>query len=359
VLLYRRSQSQKGSHEDERSRLSRLFAAITFNWRKTLVQTFRLDIGQQTFIVGAAFLAAVLLAPAVLDGRATIGDVTQTQLAFTFVALAVSWFAQTYLMIAMWSASAHRLLGLSKELDAIGDEAAPDRCEAISNLQVRDLTVRLPSGEQLLSVPRFTLHAGERVLVRGAAGAGKTTLLRSLAGLWPEVDGTVELPKGARVVYVPQKSYLVPGTLRMNLAYPSPIESASDDQCTRVLDCVGLERFADQLDVSANWSQKLSGGEQQRLMVARAILAKPDFLILDESTAALDGVTEARVYQSLLEELPGCALLTVGHKQSLNRFHQRALCILDGRLIDDAKLDEPDGRTTKRSTGETDLQREH
>src|SRR4029077_2952143 len=153
------------------------------------------------------------------------------------------------------------------------DKTAP-RGEHITDggtaLHVEELAVGLPSGDEIVRLSDFSIEPGERVLVTGPSGSGKTSLFRALGGVWPFGTGAVRFPKGANVLVLPQRPYLPLGTLRGALAYPGPENSFSPQEIVDVLEATGLGAFREQLDVTAYWADKLSGGEQQRLSIARA-----------------------------------------------------------------------------------------
>jgi len=169
----------------------------------------------------------------------------------------------------------------------------------------------------------FEVCPGDRILVTGPSGSGKTSLFRALGGIWPFGTGTVRIPEGASVLVLPQRPYLPLGTLRGALTYPAPQDAFSTEEIDEVLDAVGLPAFRDQLDKTAYWTDKLSGGEKQRLSIARALLQKPQWLFLDEATSALDEASEATLYSLLIARLPDSAIVSIGHRSSLNQFHDR------------------------------------
>ena len=180
-----------------------------------------------------------------------------------------------------------RLTGL---LDADADaRALPSvTLEPGDDLDVRDLTVRLPDDQVL--VPDLDLHltAGDSLFVTGRSGTGKTTLLRSLADLWPYADGTMRRPLGGDALFLSQQPYVPLGTLRSALAYPGPAAGIDDARAAAVLTAVQLPHLVDQLDAETDWSRRLSPGEQQRLGFARVLLVRPRVAFLDETTSALD-----------------------------------------------------------------------
>jgi putative ATP-binding cassette transporter len=192
---------------------------------------------------------------------------------------------------------------------------------------MEQLSVRLPQGTALLSETSVDLKPHEDVLLTGPSGSGKSTLFRALAGIWPYWKGRIKLPKGAKLLFLPQKPYLPIGTLKHVVAYPGDPARFSDDDVVSALTAVGLPRTGDDLQKSDNWAQVLSGGEQQRLAFARALLNKPDWLFLDEATAALPEEDQEALYRVLKERLPATTLMSIGHRTSLARFHPRKLAV--------------------------------
>jgi len=165
----------------------------------------------------------------------------------------------------------------------------------------------------------------ESTLLVGPSGAGKSTLFRAISGLWPFGKGEILQPAHAKLMLLPQRPYIPIGPLREAIAYPSPTSAYNDDQLRDTLTKVGLGALAPRLDESDNWQMRLSGGEQQRLAVARALLARPDWLFLDEATASLDEKSEADLYRVIATTLPNATLVSIGHNSTLSAFHKRRI----------------------------------
>lgn len=168
---------------------------------------------------------------------------------------------------------------------------------------------------------------GEKVLFKGESGSGKSTLIRAIAGLWPWGEGTILLPKGAQIGFIPQRPYLPIGSLRDALLYPASTAPVSDDDLRSILHRCGLAHLSTRLADAENWTSILSGGEAQRIGFCRALLAKPDVLILDEPTSALDEPSQLRMMELLEEELPNATILHVAHRPGLEKFHTREIAI--------------------------------
>jgi vitamin B12/bleomycin/antimicrobial peptide transport system ATP-binding/permease protein len=197
-----------------------------------------------------------------------------------------------------------------------------------AGLGIRDLTVGLPDGRALLTDLDLDLAGGDSLVVKGPSGSGKTTLLRSLAGLWPYVEGTISRPDFEHILFCAQQPYLPLGTLRTALAYPAPAETLSNDAASETLRAVQLGQLANRLDLEADWSKTLSPGEQQRLAFGRILIAKPSLVFLDETTSALDEGMEHALYEQVREQLPDCTLVSVGHGSTLDRMHTNELTLI-------------------------------
>jgi putative ATP-binding cassette transporter len=187
------------------------------------------------------------------------------------------------------------------------------------------LTLALPDGRPLLENTSVQLPKGQATLISGVSGSGKSTLFRALAGIWPFGRGHVQVPAGARVLFLPQKPYIPIGTLRDAVKYPDEQSTASDAEIADALTAVNLGHLAGRLGEEAHWGNTLSGGEQQRLAAARALVFKPDWLFMDEATASLDDAAETAVYESLKRQLPTTTMVSIGHRPTLQKWHDRRL----------------------------------
>jgi putative ATP-binding cassette transporter len=214
------------------------------------------------------------------------------------------------------------------EAAPIGADAAAVRPDSITVLHV-DL---VPPRSNRLLIQDLSLEVGprQRLLVVGPSGCGKTSFLRLVSGLWPPAAGSVERPRAGELMFIPQKPYMLLGSLREQLCYPQPTDRFSDDHLRHVLGEVRLaelvERYPD-LDIKQDWPRLLSLGEQQRLAFARLLLNSPRFVVLDEATSALDVTTERRLYELLVER--DMAFVSVGHRPTLTAYHDTVL-ELDG-----------------------------
>jgi len=324
IALYR------GEADEERS-LKSAFANIYATWWAYMKYIKRLSWLTSFYAQAASVFPLIVAAPQYFAGRITLGVLTQTIDAFVQVQGALSWFVDAYAQLAAWKAVVDRLTTFSEAMVKAKEEAAATTFEAAEQeareLTLGDVEVRLPNGTLLLDHVDLTVRQGETVILGGPSGSGKTTLFRVLAGLWPYGRGRVRLPKGARLLFLPQKPYLPIGTLREVLSYPEMPERYDDEACREVLEACALGHLVPRLEVAANWSMVLSGGEQQRVAFARALLYRPDWLFLDEASSALDEPTERRMYELLRQRLPNATVISVAHRPAVAAFHARQLVI--------------------------------
>src|SRR5213078_216472 len=187
---------------------------------------------------------------------------------------------------------------------------------------------KLPNGAPLVAADSLRLRAGERTLLTGPSGSGKSTLFRAISGIWPFGSGSIAIPANASLMMLPQRPYFPVGSLQAAIVYPAEASAFSSDQVRDALISVGLPQLAPQLVEEAHWNRMLSLGEQQRLGLARALLHAPQYLFLDEATASLDEASEARLYRLLEEKLPTATIVSIGHRSTLEAFHQRHVVLI-------------------------------
>lgn len=319
--------------DDERKRLNETFAVVAERWINVIRQHCQL-----TWLMnGNAFFAPIfpvlLATPKYLAGELTLGSVMQLAAAFTAVLAALNWFADNFIRLAEWSASAKRVDELYIALDEMDDDNARTASIVVENtsagnIQLSNLSISHRDGRVVIDDADITVLPGERVLLGGESGSGKSTLIRAIAGLWPWGDGRIILPATAKLAFVPQRPYIPLGTLRDALAYPVEGAQLSDDRALAVLKDVGLSYLAPKLNiVEERWDQTLSGGERQRVAFARLLLEQPSVIIMDEATAALDIDSEYRLLTLLFDRLPTATIFSVGHRPGLQELHSRLLTL--------------------------------
>ncbi len=262
-----------------------------------------------------------------LTKEVTLGGLMQVASAFGRVQDSLSYFVDMYSSIAQWQAVVMRLTCFGHHMHDVYQQAERfhvERFAAADVVEVDNMQINLPDGKPLLENISFTLHPGHNVLIKGVSGSGKSTLLRAISGIWPFVDGKIFLPERDKLMFIPQKSYLPLGTLRAALNYPGnkPID---DTELIYLMDLCQIGYLKDKLDLEADWSHVLSVGEQQRLAFVRAHIQQPQWLFLDEATSALDEDTEANMYSLLQERLQQTTVVSVGHRSTLNKYHELVL----------------------------------
>jgi putative ATP-binding cassette transporter len=254
----------------------------------------------------------------------------QTSQAFQQVQDALSFFVQSYKEIAAWRAVVERLVGFERALESVHQQTATGlkRVEGRpGQLGVANVDLYRPDGQPLIANVNFSIARGDSVLLTGASGSGKSTLIRALAGIWPFGRGEIRMPRGARILFLPQRPYLPIGKLRDVVSYPMPADGVADGTLREALEAVGLPQLTGRLDEEAHWQLQLSPGEQQRIAFARALVQKPEWLFLDEATSAVDEGTESRLYRLVRERLPETTLFSIGHRATLRPFHTRRLMV--------------------------------
>jgi putative ATP-binding cassette transporter len=319
---------------EERAGLARRFHALVENWWALMTATKRLTFATAGYTQVALVFPFVVAAPAFFAGRIPLGGLTQTAQAFGEVQGALSWIVDNYARLAEWRATVARLAGFRDAIAVAraadpGPVAAPGSEDALA---AEGLRLALPDGRVLLEDGALRLAPGERVLLTGASGSGKSTLFRALAGIWPFGAGRVATPREGGAMFLPQRPYIPLGTLRRALAYPTPPEAFSDAELHAALEDAGLAHLAPRLDAEEPWAQRLSGGEQQRVALARVLLNRPRWLFLDEATASLDPAAMARFHALIAERLPGTAVLAIAHGAPPEGFYGRRLRLEGGRL---------------------------
>jgi vitamin B12/bleomycin/antimicrobial peptide transport system ATP-binding/permease protein len=302
-------------------------------WARKKLTWFTASYGQ-----AAVIFPFIISAPRYFLGIIQIGEVMQTANAFSEVQNSLSWLVDNYPRLALWKATTDRLTSFEASLQSIEKEKsqsfAQNSAEILganlavdtSSLHLNHLTLALPDGQTLASDVQLSVQPGDTIIVNGPSGSGKSSLFRSIAGIWPFSSGTVARPEGfdKNAMFIPQRPYFPNATLRIALAYPDAAGDYSDEALRTALDDALLPHLKGRLDDEDAWGQKLSGGEQQRLALARVFLKKPRWVFADEATSALDETAEKQLYQKLAAQVKSVqgVLVSIAHRPSVAGFHQ-------------------------------------
>jgi putative ATP-binding cassette transporter len=318
-----------GGEPAEEQGLARRFGAIVDNYMRIVFRLIKLNIFTLSYFQANVVVPYILTAPYYFVGRITLGQMQQVVGAFSRVETALTYFITIYTTLADYRAVLDRLTsfeGAIASAQRVGGESkialTPSKEPHVA---LKDLELKLPDGRSLLRADSVGFRGGEATLLTGPSGSGKSTLFRAIAGIWPFGEGQVAMPEGASMMLLPQRPYIPVGSLRGAVTYPGVENSYEDAAIAEALKAARLPHIADRLDEERSWAQTLSLGEQQRLAVARALLAKPDWLFLDEATAALDEPTEQAIYEVIKERLPDTTVVSIGHRSTLAAYHDRRI----------------------------------
>ena len=300
------------------------FVRVVANWWGIIKRRKKLTWFTYGYDQVAIVFPFLVAAPRYFDKVIQLGGLMQIASAFRQVQESLSFIISSYTDIAEYQSVVQRLAGFREKMNEIAaEQQRPQAIEIVrdgTGVAVDALDLNLPDGRSLR--PDITLAAtpGKSLLITGASGAGKSTLLRAIAGLWPFGRGRIRVGDG-RCLFLPQRPYLPLGTLADALVYPRSAAELPRDNLAEALRTVGLPELVDRLEEEANWAQRLSIGEQQRLAFARVLLARPEIVFLDEATSALDEAAEVSLYRLLREAPWKPTIVSVGHHGTLRRFH--------------------------------------
>lgn len=322
---------------DERSGLDRALSEVVVVSRVLIAKLRSMMALSTGYTMLAPFFPVVVAAPHYFSGAIALGGLMQIVGAFAQVQKGLSWFVDNFSRYSEWSASVRRVAGFSAALDALDHDRSIESGDVVAvaagtgpSLVLRTLDIAYPDGSIVVAGAEGEVKPGERVLVMGESGTGKSTLMRCIAGLWPWGRGAIDLPADGRFMFLPQRPYLPLGTLRAALAYPSKPDAYEDAALRAALERVELPALVDRLDEEERWDHILSGGEQQKLAFARLLLHKPNWIVMDEATAALDENSQGLLMGLLTSDLAGASLISIGHRPGLDRFHDRTVILVRG-----------------------------
>jgi len=320
----------------ETEQLRGRFKNVIRNFLDIVSRTKKLTALTSGYSQVSAVIPYILVAPYYFAGKIPLGGMTQTANVFSRVQDALSFFVDAYPTLAEYKSVVDRLTSFDASVAYARNAQRFEKrvvvqAGASPDVKLSHLLVGLPDGSIIVRVEQLTLRQGDSVLLTGPSGSGKSTLFRAIAGIWPFGEGEVAVPEGASMMLLPQRPYIPVGTLRSAVTYPGVKDTYDDAAISDALRAAKLPQIADRLDEERSWAQTLSLGEQQRLAVARALLEKPDWLFLDEATAALDEPTEADIYRVIKARLPNTTVVSIGHRSTLAAFHDRRMDMRPGK----------------------------
>ncbi|MBD2127233.1 ABC transporter ATP-binding protein/permease [Microcoleus sp. ZQ-A2] len=319
--------------EQESNQVKHRFLDVFENVKRLLVWELNLNMLTNAYEFIPFVLPALVVAPAIFAGEMEVGKVSEAQGAFVRVFFSLNVVVARFQQLTTFGAGINRLYTFAQFLEQteatqVSEEQKPQiQTIEADRLAVEHLSLQTPNYQRtLVEDLSLELAAGQGLLVMGPSGCGKSSLLRAIAGLWNSGTGAIVRPASDQILFLPQRPYMVLGTLRDQLLYPNTHLEVEDEHLKQVLEQVNLagldERFGG-FDAEQDWADVLSLGEQQRLTFARLLLNKPSYAILDEATSALDLDNEERLYQHL--QAKGTTFLSVGHRSTLANYHQSLL----------------------------------
>jgi putative ATP-binding cassette transporter len=322
AIAFYRGEKREGGNVRER------FRQVYENYLRLLRRTFGLNLLQYAYTFVTYALPSVVIAPRIISGELEVGRAVTAGGAFTAMLSALTVFVDKFETLSAFAAGIERLHGFAKVLDHDGNHPGEDiEWLEHESLELENVTLKIPQQERILvSELNVSVAAGEGLAIVGASGGGKSSLLRAVAGFWRAGSGIIRRPRLEHMLFLPQRPYMIIDTLRHQLLYPRVDRQVSDEELREVLLKVNLPDIVERcggLDVTLDFGKILSLGEQQRLAVARVLLAKPRYTVLDEATSALDLTNEAALY-ALLAELD-TTLVSVTHRGAPVRHHRQVL----------------------------------
>ncbi len=316
--------------EDEKRGLAGAFGRVERQMRRMFRTERDLMWLGCCYMAVANVLPMLLCGPQFFAGTITLGVMMQTAHAFMEVTRALTWFTENWPRLADWRSHVARVAELERACEAAAAESPIRRETGAEELAVEAVALDTACGRKLVAEAALTVRAGERVLITGESGSGKSTLFRAMAGLWPWGEGDIRMPCPTESMFMPQRPYIPLGSLAAALCYPAAPDAFPREALRAALIRCNLPGLAARLAEEARWDRLLSLGEQQRLAFARLLLHRPRWVFMDEATSALDEGNQAAMFTLLEEELPGSAVISIGHRPGLAAHHDRVLAMVPG-----------------------------
>jgi vitamin B12/bleomycin/antimicrobial peptide transport system ATP-binding/permease protein len=323
--------------DKEQGYVQKRFSDVVSNSKRLINWQFFLNSFQSLYTSATYVIPAIILAPSVLRGDMEVGSVVQATGAFAKVFSALNVVVNKFDQLSYFTAGVGRLDRFSKALqdvehsDAPSDQIQSKEVSVSEKSEFQNVSLETPDGKRkLVNDLQLEIEQGARLLIVGASGGGKSSLLRAFAGLWISGKGTISRPPLEDILFLPQRPYMVVGSLRDQLLYPNNNPQLSDEDLAEALVTVRLPMLIDRfggLDSVCDWSKTLSLGEQQRVAIARVFLSDQKFIVLDEATSALDEKNETEIYEKLASA--GATLVSISHRPNVAKFHSTVL-LLDG-----------------------------
>lgn len=314
-----------GGEAAERRGFDQRFEAVAGNWKHLIRRELALGCFIYPFRHSVLRIPLFVALPGYLAGHVAFGGLMQLGMAFANVVTTLSWFIFSYRDLSDLVATSGRLDAFLRAAEAAGARHRSVCTDTDGEMRLENVVIRTPEGNTLITLGRLTVKPGEAIWLRGPSGIGKTTLVKTLAGLWPHAEGRIHWPKAA-TMFLPQKPYNPSGTISDAVAYPGIVRDFDRVKIDAALDEVGLSHLDPEKRVSDDdRSPGLSGGEMQRLALARLLLHQPQIAVLDEATSALDAQSEGRLFTLLRLSLPRTTFVIIAHRQPAGHDHLRTI----------------------------------